>query len=207
MVHKNSSKEIIACQHCDTVATLPNLASGERAICLCCGSVLLVKKSNPIERSLALSLAGILLLFPSITLPIISVGIAGQFSQASLLDCLMRMISDDFFIIAFSLFIFLIAIPCLRLFSVFYLSYLMKRNKKNTLFPVLLRAYHLLDSWTMIHVFFLGIIISMYKLISLAELHAGAGLLCLLLLLLCSTSISITFDQKFAWDKWEELLA
>lgn len=205
MGNNNPLIETIACQHCDTLAVIPILQIGESAICHCCGSMLAVKKKDPIERSLALSLTGILLLIPAVILPIMTVGVAGQYNQVSLIDCLLTMAREGHFIIAFTVFIFLIVIPTLRIVSIGVVTYSIQQQKKTLFFPFLLNTYQTLDNWAMIHVFFLGVIVAMYKLLSLAELNANIGLLCLLLLLLCSTSISITFDQREAWHKWENI--
>jgi paraquat-inducible protein A len=203
----NSLDELIACLHCDTLATSPSLAAGETALCPCCGNKLFSRKKDSINRTMAISLAGLMLLFPAITLPIIGVGVAGKYNDASLIDCIMLMINDDFYIIAFSVFLFTIAIPSVKIFSAFYLSYKIKRKQISSSLLIFYRSYHLFDSWAMIHVFFLGIIVSIYKLISLDELTVGSGLISLLLLLLCSTLISITIDQKLIWDTLESEFA
>jgi paraquat-inducible protein A len=204
--HLNDLNELIACKHCDTVATSPTLTSGESALCPCCGHTLFSRKVDSINRTLSVSLAGLLLLIPAFTLPIIGVGVAGKYNDATLVDCIMLMINADFYIIAFSVFLFTIAIPSVRIFSAFYLSYKIKRKQLSTSLLVFYRSYHLFDSWTMVHVFFLGVIVSMYKLVSLDELNVGSGLISLLLLLFCSTLISITLDQKLIWDLLESEL-
>lgn len=206
MNHLNDLNELIACKHCDTVATSPTLTSGESALCPCCGHTLFSRKVDSINRTLSVSLAGLLLLIPAFTLPIIGVGVAGKYNDATLVDCIMLMINADFYIIAFSVFLFTIAIPSVRIFSAFYLSYKIKRKQLSTSLLVFYRSYHLFDSWTMVHVFFLGVIVSMYKLVSLDELNVGSGLISLLLLLFCSTLISITLDQKLIWDLLESEL-
>lgn len=206
MNHLNDINTLIACKHCDTVATSPILTAGESALCPCCGHTLFSRKVDPVNRTLAVSLAGLLLLIPAVTMPIIGVGVAGKYNDATLIDCIMLMINADFYIIAFSVFLFTIAIPSVRIFSAFYLSYRIKTKQLSTSLLTFYRSYHLFDSWTMIHVFFLGVIVSMYKLVTLDQLTVGSGLISLLLLLFCSTLISITLDQKLIWDLLEHEL-
>lgn len=203
MSHLSDANELIACKHCDTLNATPHISEGESALCPCCGHTLYSRKIDPINRTLAVSLAGLLLLIPAFTLPIIGVGVAGKYNDATLVDCIMLMINADFYIIAFSVFLFTIAIPSVRIFSAFYLSYKIKNNQLSNSLLIFYRSYHLFDSWTMIHVFFLGVIVSMYKLATLDELSVGGGLVSLLLLLFCSTLISLTLDQKLIWDLLE----
>lgn len=206
MQHINDKNELIACRHCDTLVTSPSLSSGESALCPCCGHTFFSRKVDPINRTLAVSLAGLLLLVPAMTLPIIGVGVAGKYNDATLIDCIMLMIEADFYIIAFCVFLFAIAIPCVRIFAAFYLSFRIKTHQLSTSLLTFYRSYHLFESWTMIHVFFLGVIVAMYKLVTLDQLTVGSGLISLLLLLFCSTLISLTIDQKLIWDLLEEEL-
>ncbi|WP_353518456.1 paraquat-inducible protein A [Thalassotalea sp. SU-HH00458] len=202
----NNKNELIACKHCDSLASVPILNSGESALCPCCGRTLYSRKVDSVNRTLAVSLAGLMLLVPAFTTPIIGVSVAGKYNDATLIDCIMLMINADFYIIAFCVFLFAIAIPSIRIFSAFYLSYKIKCKQLGPSLLTFYRSYHLFDSWTMVHVFFLGVIVSMYKLITLDELSVGSGLISLLLLLFCSTLISITLDQRLIWDLLEEEL-
>ncbi|MEW6990533.1 paraquat-inducible protein A [Colwelliaceae bacterium 6441] len=207
MTLRAEKNNVIACLQCDALSTLPTILPGQKVQCSCCGSTLFSRKKNPIERTLAVALSGLLLFFPAIYLPIMKVGIAGLYNEASLLDCITLLIKEDFYIIAFVLFMFTIAIPFVRLFSAFYLSYRVKREQISPALLIFFRSYHVLDSWAMNHVFFLGVIISMYKLMSMAELNVGGGLFSLLLLLLCSTIITVTLDQHYLWNMLEEEIA
>jgi paraquat-inducible protein A len=55
----------------------------------------------------------------------------------------------------------------------------------------------------MLNVFLLGIVVSMYKLLDDTELTVNYGLLAFVLLLLCSTMVTVTLDQQYIWDKLE----
>lgn len=203
MTEEHSTDPLIACIRCDALSSLPQLYPGQTAHCPSCGCSLFSRKKDSIERTLAISIAGLLLFIPAISLPIMTIGMTGFYHQASLLDCVMKMIEGEFYIIAFCVFMFTIAIPTVRLFSAFYLTFRIKFGQISPSLLLFFRSYHLLDNWTMIHVFFLGIVISMYKLVSLADLNIGGGLVSLLLLLLCSTLVTVTLDQHYIWQKLE----
>jgi len=197
---------MLACHQCDSLLPMPLLLEGQKACCGCCGTALFSKKKDAINRTIAVAIAGLLLLLPAIFLPIIGVGAAGLYNDASLVDCITLLIDSRNYIIAFAVFMFTIAIPTVRLFTALYISLCIKFNKTKPSLLVFFRSYHILDTWTMIHVFFLGIIVSMYKLSSLADMTIDGGLFSLLLLLLCSTLVSVTMDQHSIWQKLEESL-
>ncbi len=56
------SLERIACLHCDLPVTVGELRGGERASCPRCGHLLSSRTANGLERSLAFSLAAVVLL-------------------------------------------------------------------------------------------------------------------------------------------------
>ncbi len=197
---------MIACHQCDTLLPTPFLSEGQKAFCGCCGVALFSKKKDAINRTIAVGLAGLLLLFPAIFLPIIGIGVAGIYNDASLLDCITLLINSRNYVIAFAVFMFTIAIPTVRLITALYICICIKFEREKPLLLVFFRSYHVLDTWAMIHVFFLGVVVSMYKLSSLADMTIDWGLFSLLLLLLCSTLISVTMDQHSIWHKLEQTL-
>ncbi len=202
----NLVKNLLACQYCDSVFNLPEIEPGQKAMCKCCGTTLFTRKKDPLDRTIATALAGLLVFIPACILPIFGIGVAGQYNEASLVDCILLLIDDDFYIIAFCLFMFTIAIPLVRMITALYISLCLKFNFIKPSLLAFFRSYHLLDSWAMIQVFFLGIIISIYKLYTLETMEVGGGLLSLLLVLVFSTLVSVTMDQQSIWQKLERTL-
>lgn len=196
----------VACHQCDSLFPAPNVKENEKALCSCCGSVLFAHKPNSINRSLAISLAGLLLFLPALLLPIVGIGAMGVYNDASLLDCIALMINGKFYIIAFAVFLFTVAIPIVRLIAVFYIAYSIKIHRVKPSMLVFFRSYHILDCWAMTHVFFMGVIVSMYKLMTLADMNVGGGLFSLVCLLICSTLVSTTMDQHLIWESLESSL-
>lgn len=203
MLSKLVSDELVACIKCDALSHKNHLNPGQVAFCPCCGGRLDERKKNSIERTLAVAVAGLLFFIPAVSLPFVGISVAGTYHEASLVDCISLMIDDDFYFIALSVFMFTIAIPVVRLFSAFYLTYMLQTQHLTPHLLMFFRSYHKFDNWTMVHVFLLGIVVSMYKLVSMAEISIGGGLVSLILLLLCSTLVTLTLDQQFIWQKLE----
>lgn len=197
-------KNVIACQQCDALYGKPELKQGQSAKCIRCGNTMAERKVDSIERAFNWSLAGILLLMPAILLPIMGVTLAGQYHQASLLDCILVLIERGFFMIATLVFLFAIAIPIVRLFGAFYITYSFKFNKLKPSLLHFFRAFHHLDNWAMLNVFMLGIVVSMYKLTDDTELSVNMGLLAFILWLISSTMASIAIDPDYIWQRLED---
>ena len=193
----------VACQQCDALYDKPQLKQGQLAKCNRCGSTLIERKVDSIERSFNWSLAGLMLMLPAILLPIMGVTLAGQFHQASLFDCILVLIDRGVFMIACLVFLFAIAVPIFRLAGAFYISYSFKFHKLKPSLLNFFRAYHYLDNWAMLNVFMLGIVVSMYKLIDDTELSINLGLFAFVFWLICSTMSAAALDQDYIWDKLE----
>jgi len=199
-----NEKNLIACQQCDALYDKPELKQGQRAKCIRCGSIMAERKVDSIERSFNWSLAGILLLMPAILLPIMGVTLAGQYHHASLLDCIFVLIERGYFMIATLVFLFAIAVPVVRLFGSFYITYSFKFKKLKPSLLSFFRAFHHLDHWAMLNVFMLGLVVSMYKLIDDTELTVNMGLLAFILWLISSTMASATLDSDYIWQTLED---
>jgi paraquat-inducible protein A len=207
MNNKINTSLFVACRQCDALYDKPQLKQGQLAKCNRCGSMLIERKVDFIERSFNWSLAGLMLMLPAILLPIMGVTLAGQYNQASLFDCILVLIDRGFFMIACLVFLFAIAVPIVRLAGAFYLAYCFKFNKLKPSLLNFFRAYHHLDNWAMLNVFMLGIVVSMYKLIDDTELSVNLGLLAFIFWLICSTMSAVTLDQDYIWQKLEKAFA
>jgi len=203
MNHKKQ-KSWVACHECDGLFEKPRLKQGQIAKCYHCGSVLVERKVNSIARSFHWSIAGLIFMLPAIVLPLMGVTLAGQYHQASLLDCVLVLIDREFFMIASLLFLFAIAVPIVRLCGAFYLSYCFTFNRLKPSLLTFFRAYHHLDHWAMLNVFMLAIVVSMYKLLDDTELSVNLGLLSFVFWLICSTMASASLDQYYIWEKLEQ---
>lgn len=203
MNNKKNTYELVACEQCDALFDKPYLKQGQLAKCNRCGCTLIERKVDSIDRSFNWSLAGLILILPAISLPIMGVTLAGQFHQASLFDCILVLIDRGFFMIACLVFLFAIAVPIVRLSGALYLAYCFKFNRLKPSLLNFFRAYHHLDHWAMLNVFMLGIVVSMYKLLDDTELSVNLGLLAFSLWLICSTMSAAALDQDYIWDKLE----
>ena len=196
-------EQLMACHQCDALFTRPELHCGQKARCTRCNATIYERKIRSIDRSFYLSIAGLLFLTPALLLPIMGVTLAGQFHQASLLGSIMALINKEYYLIALLVFLFAIAVPTVRLAGALYITYCFKFNKIKPILLHFFRSYYQLDTWSMLNVVLLGIVVSMYKLLDDTELTVNYGLLAFVLLLLCSTMVTVTLDQQYIWDKLE----
>lgn len=197
------SHEYIACPRCDALYPAMQLANKQIAICSRCGCKLTETKTDSINRTLAIALTGIIMFIPGISLPMVGAMLVGQHAEVSLIDCLVMLLQKGFFIVALGMFLFTMAIPAIRLVTIFYICLAIKRKRVTQKHLQFFRSYHFLDSWAMLHVFFLGISVALYKLAEYAEISLNIGIAMFAGLLLCSILTHITLDHHSVWQQLE----
>jgi paraquat-inducible protein A len=71
--------------------------------------------------------------------------------------------------------------------------------------PTLFRFYTYLDSWAMIEVYMIGLLVSVIKLIGMATVTPGIGMFCFVGMMLSSIAAKVTLHQHGVWRKIETI--
>ena len=195
---------LIACPQCDALSEKPETVEGQKVLCNGCGTKLYDHKVNSLNRTCAIAIAGLLVYWPAISAPIMNILLFGQTSEASLIDCILIFIEQEYYLVAIGLFVFTLAMPLVKLGSALYIASAIKFDKVKPSMLNFFRTYHQLDSWTMLNVFMLGIVVSIYKLVEMASLSIDVGFISIALLLVFSTLVTVTLDHHLIWEKLSE---
>lgn len=190
----------IACPECDLLLERPVVLRSQTAHCPRCGSRLLNCRHNSIERSLALALAGLILLFPANLFPILSLQILGLHQQQTIFSSAMGLYGDDLGIVALTVLLFAIVVPACKLALLAYVSAALQFNRPWPLLPLAMRYYQHLDEWAMLEVYLIAVLVSIVKLIDIATVHPGVGLYSLAALILITTLSSTLLDRDLYWQ-------
>jgi paraquat-inducible protein A len=162
--------------------------------------VLFHTKKDSIERTLTLSLAGLILFVPAMVLPIMTLNAMGIERTSNILRGIMTLFQDDFHLVAILVLLTAVIVPFLKLLLLFYVS-ISVRFKANLGNPALaFRFYKRLDEWGMLEVYMLGILVSITKLTDLAQVSYDVGLFCFVFLLIITLFSSVTLDKQQYWS-------
>tara|TARA_B100000745_G_scaffold290969_1_gene230319 strand:- start:106 stop:744 length:639 start_codon:yes stop_codon:yes gene_type:complete len=198
------SNDFLACPDCDALMTRPTLKAGEKATCPRCGSTVWEYKQDTFNRTLAVSLAGLLAFFPAMFLPLIGLETYGFSHQTSIVGAIRLLFNDGYYFVSLTVALFIGIFPVFRLLIVSYLLWrLNKRNYSPHLLP-LYRWFFQFREWEMLEVFLLGVVISLYKLLSLADVIYGLGLAAFVFLMVCSILVIRLKDPYQVWQMIEE---
>lgn len=191
--------ELVACHECDLLMRKPMLKQDEKAQCPRCGYELYAHRHNVIDRSLALVLAALMLYVPANFLPIMQLHLLGQSADDTVWSGVLGLYDSGMRGIAVVVFLCSMAIPLLKLLCQLAVLLSIRWNIGRDYGLLLYRIYHHLRDWGMLEVYFMGVLVAIVKLVDLAELSLGLGLLCFISLLLVQIWLEIVMSPHQIW--------
>ncbi|HYP68355.1 MAG TPA: paraquat-inducible protein A [Thiobacillaceae bacterium] len=194
---------LTACPICGLLQRIPGLAPGAIAECVRCGSELRERKVNSIERTLAFTLAALILYLPANIFPILRMVWYGAYSENTVWQGCVRLWEDREWLVAGVVFLASIVIPLFKLIGLLFLV-ASKRFGPGHWQQQRLRIYRLLDvigPWAMLDVFLLSILVALVKLGQLVTILPGPGLLAFTAVVVLTILATASFDPRLIWDE------
>jgi len=196
---------LAACHACDLLIEKPHVLPGNKAVCPRCSTPIYEPRADTVNRTLALVIVGLILLWPAIFSPILKMTIIGNTSYNTLIGGVVGLYQDSFYWVAFVVFFASILAPFAKLIVLLIVLLHIKLNIYTRWLPPLFRFYGHLGPWGMLEVYMIAVLISVTKLVDLAALHMGVGLFCFVGLLLTNTLASLTLDKEQVWKHIEKI--
>ncbi len=195
------STEYEACPECDLLLKQSQPAAGDKALCPRCGYLLQRPHKHSIERTLALSIAGLVLLIPANLLPMLGIKLLGNEQQGTLWSGVMGLFMEDMWGVAILVLLSSIILPLVNMVLAFLVSLHLFTEKPNSHLTVWMRWYQHLYEWAMIEVYALGIIVACVKLSDMADIELGFGLYAFVGLLIANAMLANEFDSTTFWRR------
>jgi len=194
-----------ACHQCDLLVDLRRFVSLGRADCPRCGATIAHHKQDSINRTLALSLTGLLLYFPAVLLPVMNFKLLGQTHANTLVSAVFKLIQDGYLWMAFLVALCSLVVPLYILIGLFSACLLTRLRAWPSLQVLLLKGHYHLKHWGMLDVYMLGVLVAIVKMKDQGELQMGLGLYAFIALLLLMLLAQFQFDSRECWERLEDL--
>jgi paraquat-inducible protein A len=194
-----------ACPECDLLLRTAQLKIGEKAHCPRCGLLLSRSRKQSIERTFALSIAGFILFFPTNLLPMVGLTVLGNANTGILISGVIALYNDGMEAVAIVVFLSSILFPLVHLCLSLFISGHLYFNCPNRYLVGWMRWMHHLDEWVMLEVYMLGIIVACVKLMAIAPLKLGWGLYAFIALIIITTLLTSSLDNRLFWQRIEQL--
>lgn len=188
-----------ACPDCDLLLKRPRPAAGEKAHCPRCGCLLRRPHSQSIEKTLALSITGLILAVPANFMPLLSITIFGKGNAGTLWSGVIMLVRENMELVAILVFLSSIVLPVANLVLSLLISVHLYLAMPSRFLPLWMRWLQHFEEWAMLEVYMLGIIVAYVKLSSLADLKLGLGLYAFIGLLVITLAATYTMDRHLFW--------
>jgi paraquat-inducible protein A len=196
-----SHKNLMACHHCGLLQELPDLPIGSYASCVRCECFLQKNLPDTIQRTLALSVTGIILFIITNAYPFLALEVEGRIQAATLWSGVAYFYDHAMQALALMILFTCILIPLFQLSALVYILYPMTKNRLAPHAAYIFRIFQGFMPWSMIEVFLLGILISVIKLSKLADVVPGLALWSYLALIIVITLAFSGLNQEDVWRR------
>ena len=203
--HTRAFSALHACQDCDLLQRETPLLPGTRARCGRCGAELYRQHGDGLDRSLAFTLTGLVLLLVANAYPIVGLQVGSDLVQSTLLGAVKTLFAQQMRLVAALVLLTTVITPALQLLA---LAWLLLPLKLGFVPPQLNRVFRLLqraNEWSMVEVFMLGLLVALVKLSHIAAVVPGTALWSFGALMLALVAAISSFDARAMWARREAL--
>jgi len=198
-----STENLIACHECDLLQRLPERQGSYVAKCSRCNALLHRGVENSIDRTLALTLAGVVLFVVANSFPFLAFKMQAQETQTTLMTGVLDLYNQGKWEISILVLLTTIVVPLLQLLILLYVFLPLKFNRVPWNMAAVFRIAQDLSPWSMMEVFLIGILVAIVKLVGMAQIIPGLALWSFALLIVTLAAAAANLDSQVVWDRVE----
>jgi paraquat-inducible protein A len=198
-----SDAAIVACPHCDLLQRLPELALGASARCPRCDKELWRRREDSLNRTLALTLAAVVLYVVANSVPMLGLTVAGHQASTTVFGGAVQLWRDGEEIVAVLVLFAAVIAPALQIGFMLAIVLGARREHPRRWVGTLLGHHPTTRTWSMIEVMLLGVLVALIKIAELATVIPGVALFVLGALVFLFAGIQASFDPREVWDRIE----
>jgi paraquat-inducible protein A len=198
-----SPSAIVECRGCGRFYRLPPLRNGSRAVCQRCGWLIRHYNAAGLDRTLAFSFGGLILIVIANTLPFMTLDIEGQLQTADLVTGSIELFNRGMYLLAATVIATTILAPLVKVGSTIYVLLGLRMRRPPPFLPQVFRLVEKLTPWAMVEVYMLGVFVAYVKLVDLASIHIGVALYALVTLMITMTAANASIDSDAVWEEME----
>ena len=198
------TKSLIACHECDLLHRVQPLPDGGAARCVRCDAVLYYQKKDSLDRTLALTIAGLVLFIVANTFPFLAMKSGGLVRETTLITGVKGLYLQGMESLALLVFLTSILVPFVQIAGMLYVLVPLKVNRVPRKLALVYRFIRSLQPWGMMEVFMLGILVSYVKLAKMAKIIPGLAIYSFVVLIFVLAGAAASLDPRIVWDRLGE---
>jgi paraquat-inducible protein A len=192
---------IVACPHCDLLQRLPEIAPGASARCPRCDKELWRRREDSLNRTLALSLAALVLYVIANTVPMLGLTAVGHAASTTVVGGAQQLWNDGQPVVAVLVFFAAVLSPALQIGLMLGIVIGARRGPAPAWVGTLLRHLPFARNWSMIEVMLIGVLVALTKIADYATVIPGVALFSLGALVFLLAAMQSNFDPREVWSR------
>lgn len=188
--------EEVQCYECALMVTIPLLHENQKAQCPRCGYTLSVLHRNANERIIAFSITALIFLIASLPFKFLSFSSNGLENHFDAITSFNVLIDNHYQVLALIEFLTILAIPSILLLAVLYLVIPLSRGVYPKYSRWVLSMIFKLLPWSMVEIFLIGTLVSLIKIMSMADITLGLSFYAFILFSLSMTMLVMHLDKS-----------
>jgi paraquat-inducible protein A len=191
---------IVACETCGLAQHLGPMPEGSFAECARCHFQLSRRRPNSRARTIAFSLAALILYFPANYYPIITAEYHGLRNETTIFQGIRSLFTHQQYFIGSLVFFTSILSPALKIIGLLFLPLSLRHPRWKRARTWAYRIIRVIDPWNMLEVFLLAIAVAMIEMGRVATVHPGAGVFSFTAVVALTLLATLSFDPRLLWD-------
>ena len=194
---------VVACRNCDLLQRLPEVEPGASARCPRCGSELWRRKTDSVNRTLALAIAALVLWIVTNSVPMLGLSAAGQEAFTTVIRGAELLWEHGEPLVAALIFFTVVFAPVLQISFVLLVTLGSLPQRPPAWVGFLLRHVPFTEIWSMMEVLLVGVLVSLTKIAEYAKVIPGEALFSVGGLVVVLTAMQVSFDPREIWQRVE----
>ncbi len=195
-----AAAEYIACPACDLLHLRGDIIPGTTARCARCNTLLYRDRKTPTDRPLSLVLTGLILFFIANYYPFLTLEIEGRVQDTILVSGIYALYGQDQMGLAVLVLLTGIVFPLLQLMGLTYVLLPLRLGLEAPAMTAIYRWTRHIQPWSMLEILMLGILVSLVKLIDMAEVVTGPALFSFMALIFIVPAATTAIDSRNVWE-------
>lgn len=198
-----SDTALVACPNCDLLQRLPEIAPGEAVHCPRCETELWKRKADSLNRTLALTVAALVLWIITNSVPMLGLAAAGQQAFTTVIHGAQLLWEHGEPLVAAIILFTVIVAPILQIGFILLVTLGAYREHPAAWVGTLLRYVPFTRIWSMMEVLLVGVLVSLTKIAEYATVIPGHALFTVGGLVVVLTAMQASFDAREVWARVE----
>jgi len=191
----------VACHECDLIHDIPAMPERAAARCVRCGAVLFRQQPDSIDRTLAWTIAGLVLYLVAISFPFLAMKSGAIVHETALLTGIHQLYQQGKWPMAILVFTTCLMVPLIQMTGLLYVFIPLKFNLRTRYAVPVFRLFQHVKPWSMMEIYMLGILIAMVKLGKMATIVPGLAVIAFGLLIFVLTFAISSVDAHMVWER------